>query len=80
MQKMFANMEDIAKIVKLLLEKDNSGTKINMIYFNWIDEFDISSKNIKIITKWDEIEDIIISWKKILEKNEKLNKIEELLK
>ena len=79
-QKMFANMEDIAKIVKLLLEKDNSGTKINMIYFNWIDEFDISSKNIKIITKWDEIEDIIISWKKILEKNEKLNKIEELLK
>ena len=51
-----------------------------MIYFNWIDEFDISTKNIKIITKWDEIEDIIISWKKILEKNEKLNKIEELLK
>ncbi|MBF0913484.1 hypothetical protein HXK64_00745 [Candidatus Gracilibacteria bacterium] len=79
-QKMFANMEDIAKIVKLLLEKDNSGTKINMIYFNGIDEFDISSKNIKIITKGDEIEDIIISGKKILEKNEKLNKIEELLK
>lgn len=72
-------LEKISKIVYIIDLKDN-GESINIVYFPNSDKFQINSKNIKIFTVWDEIESITSFWKKILEKNEKIDNIEILLK
>ncbi|PZM86606.1 hypothetical protein DLH72_00455 [Candidatus Gracilibacteria bacterium] len=76
---LLTRLEKISKIVYIIDLKDN-GESINIVYFPNSDKFQINSKNIKIFTVGDEIESITSFGKKILEKNEKIDNIEILLK
>lgn len=74
--KIWEKIDNISKIVKIIKIREN--TEMNIVYFPNTDKFQISSKNIKVYTNWDEIENVISFWKKILEKNIKMDKIDTL--
>lgn len=77
-ENLFSNMDEILNISKTILKIDNQN-EIKIIYFPSSNKIEISSKNVKLYIVWDKIEEIVSFWKKILVKNEKMNKIEELL-
>ena len=72
-------MEDLLNYINFINQND-SGSEIKIIYFANNNKFQISSDNVKISIIWDKIENFTKFWKKILEKNENMNKITELLK
>ena len=78
-KEMFKNMEDLLNYINFINQND-SGSEIKIIYFANNNKFQISSDNVKISIIWDKIENFTNFWKKILEKNENMNKITELLK
>lgn len=79
MKNIFSKIKDISKVVLIINQKDYSWS-ISISYNATTDKFTISSKNIKLTTSWDKIDSIISFWKKIIDKQENLDKIEELLK
>lgn len=76
--KLFSNMKDLMALTDVILEKDT--WEIDIIYFYKTDKLQVSTKNIKVTIIWEKIESITYFWKKILVKNEKMDKIEKLLK
>lgn len=71
------NIDKISKLILWISNKEE--TEIKIIYFPQNNRFKITTKNTELYIIWDNIESWILFWKKILEKNEKIDNIIKLL-